>query len=78
MAIIGSSIGAAFALSFVAAPVPRAGDRRAGIFAMTGVLCIAAMGVVAWVVPDVPERRGARARPCSLARCSRDRGARCG
>ena len=60
MAIIGSSIGAAFALSFVLAPFLEHAIGVRGLFAMTGVFCILAMGVVAWVVPDVegkpPER----------------------
>ena len=53
MAIIGSTIGAAFALSFVAAPFLEHAIGLRGLFAMTGVLCILAMGVVAWIVPDV-------------------------
>ncbi|QJR12528.1 Inner membrane transport protein YajR [Usitatibacter rugosus] len=53
MAIIGSSIGAAFALSFVLAPFLEHAIGVRGLFAMTGVFCILAMGVVAWVVPDV-------------------------
>ena len=55
MAIIGSTIGASFALSFVAAPFLEQSIGMRGIFAMTGALCIAAMGVVAWLVPEVPE-----------------------
>jgi MFS family permease len=55
MAMIGSTIGAAFALSFVAAPFLEHTIGVRGIFAMTGALCVAAMGVVAWLVPDVPE-----------------------
>ena len=61
MAIIGSSIGAAFALSFVAAPYLEHTIGVRGIFAMTGALCIAAMAVVAWVVPDVEETPRERA-----------------
>jgi MFS family permease len=53
MAIIGSTIGASFALSFVAAPFLEQAIGVRGLFAMTGVMCILAMGVVAWVVPDV-------------------------
>jgi MFS family permease len=63
MAIIGSTIGAAFALSFVAAPFLQAAIGVPGIFAMTAVLCIAAMAVVAWAVPDVPGVAGARPTP---------------
>lgn len=56
MAIIGSTIGAAFALSFVAAPFLEQAIGVQGLFTMTGVLCVLAMGVVAWVVPDVAAR----------------------
>jgi len=59
MAIIGSTIGAAFALSFVLAPSLEHAIGVSGIFAMTGVLVILAMAVVRWVVPDPP--RGASA-----------------
>ena len=62
MAIIGSTIGAAFALSFVAAPVLL--EQRSacpGIFALTGVLALAAMAVVRW-------RRARRAAPRAAAR----------
>ncbi len=61
MAIIGSTIGASFALSFVAAPFLQQAIGVSGIFVMTGVLCIAAMGIVAWVLPDVQESPQARA-----------------
>jgi predicted MFS family arabinose efflux permease len=66
MAIIGSSIGASFVLSFVAAPFLQQLIGVRGIFAMTGVLCIGSMGLVAWVVPDVPAAEGPRA-PARLA-----------
>ena len=55
MAIIGSTIGAAFALSFVLAPSLEHAIGVPGIFAMTGVLVILAMAVVRWVVPDPPQ-----------------------
>ena len=71
MAIIGSSIGGAFALSFVAAPFLLAGVGLPGIFALTGGLAIAAMAVVRFVVPDVPRvMPGAR---ISLGQVLRDR-----
>src|SRR6187402_2188813 len=54
MAIIGSTIGAAFALSFVAAPFLARAIGVPGIFALTGVLCIAAIGVVRFAVPEAP------------------------
>jgi MFS family permease len=62
MAIIGSTIGSAFALSFVLSPFLSRVIGVPGIFAMTGLLCLAAMPVVSWVVPDVPESPVARPR----------------
>jgi predicted MFS family arabinose efflux permease len=56
MAIIGSTIGVAFALSFIFAPFLQAAIGMHGIFTMTGFLAIAAMAVVAWAVPDAPAR----------------------
>jgi MFS family permease len=60
MALIGSTIGGTFALSLVLSPWLNAVIGVPGIFAMTGVLVITAMGIVYAVVPDVPEtpRRG--------------------
>lgn len=64
MALIGSTIGAAFAISLVAAPFLQGAIGVPGIFAMTGVLCLVAMAVVRWVVPDVPPGPvAARERP---------------
>jgi len=54
MAIIGSTIGLAFAVSFVSAPYLEHRIGVPGIFAMTGGLAIAAMAVVRWIVPDAP------------------------
>jgi MFS family permease len=54
MAIIGSTIGAAFAVSFVAAPSLEQASGLNGIFAITGTLALAAMAVARWVVPDAP------------------------
>ena len=51
MAIIGSTIGLSFALSFVVAPFLKNAIGVPGIFAFTGVLALAAMAVVVWVVP---------------------------
>ncbi len=56
MAIIGSTIGVAFALSFVLAPFLRHAIGVAGIFALTGALALAACAVVAWVVPEAPAK----------------------
>ena len=52
MAIIGSTIGGVFALSFVAAPYLEHAIGVPGIFAVTGVLALGAIAVVRWVVPD--------------------------
>ncbi|HXS51022.1 MAG TPA: MFS transporter [Usitatibacter sp.] len=63
MAIIGSTIGAAFAVSFVAAPSLAQWVGIHGIFAITGGLAIAAM-VVAWgLVPDAPLAKRSPAAP---------------
>ena len=55
MAIVGSTIGAMFALSFVAGPFLSARIGVPGIFALTGLLSIAAIAVVRFAVPDAPE-----------------------
>jgi MFS family permease len=63
MAMIGSTIGLAFALSLVASPWLNDHIGVPGIFAMTAVLALVAMLVVWRVVPDVVEvRRESRAR----------------
>lgn len=54
MAMVGGSIGLTFALSLVVSPVLYAHIGLSGLFTLTGLLCIAAMGVVCWVVPAVP------------------------
>lgn len=54
MAMVGASIGLTFALSLVAAPPLYAAIGMAGLFALTGALAIAAIAVVAWVVPPAP------------------------
>src|SRR4051812_19362649 len=55
MAMIGSTIGVAFALSLVGSPWLARHIGVSGIFAMTGCLAIAAMLVVWQLVPNVPE-----------------------
>lgn len=52
MAMIGAMIGFAFALSLVAAPALYDRIGMAGLFVLTGVLCLAAMVVVKTLVPD--------------------------
>jgi MFS family permease len=56
MAMVGASIGLTFALSLVGAPPLYAAIGMAGLFALTGVLALAAIGVVVWVVPGAPAR----------------------
>jgi MFS family permease len=52
MAIIGITIGATFALSMIAGPILGRAVGVPGIFALTGLLALAAMAVVRWVIPD--------------------------
>jgi MFS family permease len=54
MAFIGTTIGATFALSIVASPWLDHVIGVSGIFALTGVLALAAVWVVHSVVPEVP------------------------
>jgi len=56
MAMIGSTIGATFALSLVLSPWLNRVIGVPGIFAMTGVLVLCAIGVVYALVPNVPEK----------------------
>ena len=63
MAMIGSTIGVTFALSLVLSPWLNRVIGVPGIFAMTGVLVLCAMGVVYALVPDAPrEPRRAEVR----------------
>ena len=52
MAMIGSTIGGMFALSMVLGPALYDSIGVPGMFALTGVLALAAIGVVAKVIPD--------------------------
>jgi MFS family permease len=54
MAMIGSTIGLMFALSLVGAPVLYRWIGMGGLFALTGLLSLAAMWVVRTQVPDPP------------------------
>ncbi|MEO7742912.1 MAG: MFS transporter [Usitatibacter sp.] len=70
MGIIGSTIGAAFAGSFVAAPFLNHTIGVPGIFALTGLLALAAVAVVRFVVPDAPPvLRGASAASLAAVVC---------
>jgi MFS family permease len=63
MALIGSSIGVTFALSLVLSPWLNQVIGVPGIFALTGVFVVAAIPVVAYVVPPEPARIVRRAPP---------------
>jgi MFS family permease len=52
MAAIGMTIGGTFALSLVAGPVLKTWIGVPGIFAMTGVFALLAIGVLRWSVPQ--------------------------
>jgi len=54
MAMVGGSIGITFAVSMVGAPILYQAIGMSGIFWLTGVLALAAIGVVLYVVPAVP------------------------
>jgi MFS family permease len=54
MALVGASIGLMFALSLVVAPPLAAAIGLSGLFVLTGVLAMAGIGVVLWVVPPAP------------------------
>jgi MFS family permease len=54
MAMIGSMIGLMFALSLVGAPLLYRLIGMEGLFALNGVLCLAAMALVRFEVPDPP------------------------
>jgi MFS family permease len=56
MAMVGASIGLTFALSLVGAPPLYAAVGMEGLFALTGLLALAAIAVVLWVVPAAPAR----------------------
>jgi MFS family permease len=58
MAMIGSSIGLVFALSLVGAPVLYGWIGMAGLFIMTGVLALAAIGLLLKAVPPAPPPLG--------------------
>lgn len=58
MAFVGASIGLMFALSLVAAPLLHEWIGMNGIFGLTGLLALAAIGVVLWVVPSAAQAEG--------------------
>ncbi|CAA9402616.1 MAG: Inner membrane transport protein YajR, partial [uncultured Ramlibacter sp.] len=54
MAMVGASIGLMFALSLVAGPALATVIGLPGLFALTGLLALACMAVVAWWTPPEP------------------------
>jgi len=56
MAMVGATIGFSFALSLVAAPALYLVIGMGGLFSLTGVLALAAIAVVIWLVPEAPRR----------------------
>ncbi len=54
MATVGMAIGLSFVLSLVAGPALYDAISVPGMFMLTGVLAVAAIGVVLWIVPSVP------------------------
>lgn len=54
MAVIGSMIGLMFALSLVGAPPLYRAIGMDGLFALTGLLCLAAIAIVRFQVPEPP------------------------
>jgi MFS family permease len=54
MALVGASIGLMFALSLVAAPLLAAHIGLAGLFTLTGLLALAGVAIVVWLVPAEP------------------------
>ena len=67
MAVIGSTIGVAFAVSLIAGPPLNAAIGVTGIFMLTGLLALAAMLVVRFMVPDV-DHNGAQAGHTAVER----------
>jgi len=56
MALVGASIGLTFAVSLVAAPVLYAAIGMGGLFWTTGLLALAGIAVVLWIVPPAPAK----------------------
>lgn len=62
MALVGGSIALMFALSLVLAPALNARIGLSGLFVMTGVLALAGILTVWWLVPAEPARHVVRSR----------------
>ena len=68
MAMIGSTIGLMFALSLIGAPVLYRLIGLDGLFVLNGVLCLAAMAVVKYLVPEPPPLKARQDRGGDLRR----------
>ncbi|HEX7338691.1 MAG TPA: MFS transporter [Rhodanobacteraceae bacterium] len=55
MAVVGMTIGGTFFISLIAGPSLYRLISIPGMFILTGVLALAAIGVIRWVVPDAPK-----------------------
>src|SRR6266481_1075990 len=60
MAMIGATIGSMFAVSLIGAPLLYRAVGMEGIFALTGLLSLAAIWVVRFQVPDPPAMQGSK------------------
>jgi len=70
MAFVGASIGLMFAVSLVAAPLLYRSIGMSGMFILIGVLAVAAIGVVLWVVPSashVPQLAAGTVKPSLIS-----------
>lgn len=72
MAMIGSTIGLMFAVSLVGAPILYRAIGMEGLFALTGLLSLAAVGVVKTQLPDAPAVASSPRAPGALRRSLRD------
>ncbi len=76
MAMIGLSIGLTFSVSLVLAPMMAAWIGVQGLFALTGVLTVISISVVAWMTPNPEQSRvhdDAQARPGQMAEVLKNR-----
>jgi MFS family permease len=68
MAVVGMAIGLSFFVSLIAAPLLYHSIGVPGMFILTGVLAVVAIGVIRWVVPDAPLAARAEALPAGARR----------
>ena len=63
MAMVGATIGLSFAVSLVAAPLLYRAIGLSGLFVLTGLLALAGIAIVWWLVPTPGRMEGAGERP---------------